>query len=54
MNFFFTISPENAKAGGDCPHRLTDWRIRMTLHLLLLLLILAILGRKVKVTVETK
>ncbi len=53
INTSFTSQPENRNAGGMGPPA-SKLEPKMMTHLLLLLLIMVILGRKVKITIETR
>ena len=53
MNTSFMSMPENSNAGGMGPPA-SNLEAKMIDHLLLLLLILVILARKVKITIETR
>jgi hypothetical protein len=49
-----TQTAENGKAGGDRPRRLQTEGERKMLNLIFLLLIVVIIGRKVKITIEMR
>jgi hypothetical protein len=51
LNTFFTPGGENPKAGGDGPRRLFTGGADMIGYLLFLLLIVVILGVKVKINI---
>jgi hypothetical protein len=48
----FTRSPENGKAGGNVPAGSPLGRSEMQYHLLFLLLIVVLVGVRVKITID--